>query len=126
MQGIELEIKLEIGWVKMNIIYMLFAHYVLDYPLQGEFLAQTKGKYMYSLLAHSLIYGLGMYMLLCFLYGPIRPSIAIFLVFSHIIIDYVKATAKNKDKALTTYLYIDQALHISINLLLIIILSWRG
>ena len=29
----------------MSIIFMLFAHYVLDYPLQGEFLVQTKGKH---------------------------------------------------------------------------------
>ena len=40
------------------------------------------------------------------------------LVISHIIIDYKKATATNKDLALTKYLYIDQVLHISIILIL--------
>ena len=33
-------------------------------PLQGDFLAQTKGKYWYSLLAHSLIYSLGLALVL--------------------------------------------------------------
>lgn len=104
----------------MNIIYMLFAHYVLDYPLQGEFLAQTKGKYWYSLLAHSLIYALGM--TICFkLIGVFAIWKVAILLISHYIIDYNKATAKNKNKALTTYLYIDQGLHIGINLLLLFI-----
>lgn len=44
----------------MNILWLLLGHYIFDYPLQGDFLAQTKGKYFYSLLAHSMIYGLGM------------------------------------------------------------------
>mgnify|MGYP003879705163 CR=1 FL=1 len=40
-----------------NILWLLLAHYLLDYPLQSDFLAQTKGKYFYSLLllAHSII-----------------------------------------------------------------------
>lgn len=105
----------------MSIIYMLFSHFVLDYPLQGEFLAQTKGKYWYSLLAHSMIYGLGMSILFSFIDCFSWLSCGI-LVISHFIIDYKKATAKNKDKALTSYLYIDQALHIIINLMLMYLL----
>jgi hypothetical protein len=46
---------------------------------------------------------------------------AIALVLSHIVIDYKKAHVKDKNKALTTYLYIDQALHIIINIALAII-----
>lgn len=109
----------------MNIIYMLFAHYLLDYPLQGEFLATTKGKYWYSCLAHSLIYGLGMAILLSILYTPpvfISVLIGMTLVCSHYIIDHFKATASNKDKALTTYLYIDQSLHLIINFVLMFVL----
>ena len=103
-----------------NILWLLLGHYILDYPLQGEFLAQTKGKYFYSLLAHSMIYGLGMALVLNLL-GVFATWKAILLVGSHIIIDYKKATAKNKDKALTTYLYIDQFLHIIINIILYLI-----
>jgi hypothetical protein len=98
---------------------MLFAHYVLDYPLQGEFLAQTKGKYWHSLLSHTMIYALGM--AICFkIIGVFTLWKVFVLLFTHYIIDYKKATAKNKDKALTTYLYIDQSLHIGINLILLL------
>ena len=103
-----------------NILWVLLAHYIADYPLQGDFLAQTKGKYWYSLFVHSIIYGLTI--ALCFrLIGVFAIWKAILLVGSHIIIDYKKATAKNKDKALTTYLYIDQFLHIIINIILYLI-----
>ena len=101
-----------------KILWVLLAHYLLDYPLQGDFLAQTKGKYWYSLLAHSVIYGLGMAFILKIL-GVFTVWKAIILVASHLVIDYKKATAKDKDKALTSYLYIDQGLHISINLLML-------
>lgn len=101
----------------MNIIWVILAHYIADYPLQGDFLAQTKGKYWYSLVAHSIIYGLTI--ALCFkLLGVFEIWKVAILVLSHIVIDYKKATAKNKDKALTIYLYIDQALHIVINAVL--------
>lgn len=100
-----------------NIMWILLAHYMLDYPLQSDFLAQTKGSNWYSLLAHSMIYGLGIAFVLKLL-GVFTIWKAIVLVISHIIIDYKKSTAKDKDKALTTYLYIDQIFHIGINVFL--------
>ena len=100
-----------------NILCIILAHYIADYPLQCDFLAQTKGKYWYSLLAHSIIYGLTVSLALKLL-GLFAIWKAIILIASHMIIDYKKATAKNKDKSLTTYLYIDQALHIAINIFL--------
>jgi hypothetical protein len=107
----------KVGEILENILWLLLVHYVADYPLQGEFLAQTKGKYFYSLLAHSIIYGLSI--ALCFkLLGAFAIWKAFVLVGSHIVIDYKKATAKDKGKALTSYLYVDQALHIAINVIL--------
>lgn len=103
-----------------NMLWILLMHYLLDYPLQSDFLAQTKGKYWYSLLAHSMIYGLGMAFIFKIL-GVFTIWKAVVLVISHIIIDYKKATATNKEKALTTYLYIDQILHIGLNILLYLI-----
>lgn len=100
-----------------NILWILLAHYIADYPLQCDFLAQTKGKYFYSLLAHSIIYGLTISLAFKIL-GVFAIWKAIVLVISHIMIDYFKATAKNKEKAITTYLYIDQILHITINIAL--------
>lgn len=101
-----------------NILWIILAHYVADYPLQGDFLATTKGKYWYSLLAHSIIYGLCIALTLK-LIGVFAIWKIFVLIGSHLIIDYKKATAKNKDKALTTYLYIDQSLHLIINFILI-------
>lgn len=103
-----------------NILWLLLGHYICDYPLQGDFLAQTKSKYWYSLLAHSIIYGLGMALVLKLL-GVFAIWKAIVLVISHIMIDYKKATAKNKELVLTAYLYIDQALHLVINFVLYVI-----
>jgi hypothetical protein len=100
-----------------NIYWVILSHYVADYPLQGDFLAQTKGTNWYSLMAHSIIYALTI--ALCF---KLLGVFAIWKVFplyvSHVVIDGIKANTKNKDKALTTYLYIDQALHLSIAILL--------
>ena len=94
---------------------MLLAHYIADYPLQGEFLAQTKGKYWHSLFVHSMIYSLSV--CLCFkLLGVFVIWKFAVLLISHLIIDYVKSNSKNKEKALTSYLYIDQSLHIIIAL----------
>jgi hypothetical protein len=102
-----------------SILWVILAHYVADYPLQGDFLAQTKGKYWYSLLVHSVIYGLTI--ALCFkLLGLFALWKVAVLIVSHIIIDYKKATAKNKEKALTSYLYIDQSLHLVINIVLLL------
>ena len=102
-----------------KILWIILAHYIADYPLQGDFLAQTKGKYWYSLLAHSVIYGLTIALALKLL-DLFAIWKAITLIISHMVIDYKKATAKNKEKALTTYLYIDQALHIAINIILVV------
>jgi len=108
------------------ILWLLFGHYVLDYPFQGEFLANTKGKYIYSLLAHSLIYSTGMSLVIYYNSGKLYFNHDINIVFlvllvSHFVIDYLKSHAKNKDRALTSYLYIDQSLHLIINLILAMI-----
>lgn len=103
-----------------NILWIILAHYILDYPLQGDFLASTKGKYWYSLFAHCIIYGLGMALVFKFI-GVFAIWKVLVLVLSHLIIDYKKATAKNKDLALTSYLYLDQFLHLIINIILYII-----
>jgi len=94
---------------------VLLAHYIADYPLQGEFLAQTKGKYWYNLFVHSMIYSLSVCLCLKLL-GVFVIWKFVVLLISHLIIDYIKSNAKNKEKALTSYLYIDQSLHIIIAL----------
>jgi hypothetical protein len=103
-----------------NFILIIFAHYILDYPLQSDYLAITKGKDWYSLLAHSLIYALGIS--LCLYYIECFEIWKCFiLIISHYIIDYKKSHAIDKKKSNTIYLYIDQILHICINIILIFI-----
>jgi hypothetical protein len=36
--------------------WLLFAHFLADYPLQGEFLAMNKGKSRQVLFAHAMIW----------------------------------------------------------------------
>jgi len=102
----------------IKIIFVLFSHYVLDYPLQGDFLSNSKGKNMYSLFAHSMIYSLGMSICLYILDKFQLYDVFILLV-SHMIIDYIKANSKNEKYKHTVYLYIDQALHIIINMMIL-------
>jgi hypothetical protein len=94
-------------------LWVLLAHYLADYPLQGDFLAQTKGVHWYSLWAHCVIYSLTVALCLKLLGLLALWKVAILLT-SHIVIDYKKATAKDKTKALALYLYLDQACHITI------------
>ena len=106
--------------MKEPIVWILLIHFIADYPLQGDFLAQTKGKNFYSLFVHSMIYSL--MMLICLeIFGSRSFFNFPVLLISHMAIDYIKANAKNKERALKEYLYIDQALHIAINFILLFI-----
>jgi len=100
-----------------NLLWVLFAHYLADYPLQGPFLAETKGKYFSSLLAHSIIYALTIS--LCFkILGVYTVWKVLVLFITHMIIDYDKA--RNGHKNPRVYLFIDQTLHVLINFILYI------
>jgi len=98
-----------------NLLWILFAHYLADYPLQGPFLSETKGKYFSSLLAHSVIYGLTISLCFKFL-GVYMVWKALVLIISHMIIDFDKA--KNGHKNPKVYLFVDQILHLVINFIL--------
>ncbi|MDF2499308.1 MAG: hypothetical protein K0Q77_22 [Anaerosporomusa subterranea] len=92
-------------------LYLLLAHYLADFPLQGDFLASMKGKNVYLLAVHVLIYTL--------LIGACLDLMGIYAVWklwlvalSHTAIDYWKCHYAPKETALTASLYIDQALHL--------------
>jgi len=98
-----------------NLLWVILAHYLADYPLQGDFLTQTKDKHFSSLLAHSIIYGL--ILSLCFKFLGIFALWKVpILIISHMIIDYDKA--KNGYKNPKGYLFIGQSLHLLINFIL--------
>ena len=101
------------------ILWIILAHYLADYPLQGSFLATTKGKYLYSLFAHCAIYSL--FVAFCLdLMGLFAIWKVAVLFISHMLIDYWKSHS-DPVKGAKEYLYIDQILHISINIILVIV-----
>lgn len=95
----------------MDLLFLIWLHYIGDYPLQGDFLANFKGKYDYILLCHSIIWAgticLGLYIL-----GMLTLNKLVFLLVGHFWIDRWKSRKEDKSKALTRDLWIDQLLHI--------------
>jgi len=112
----------------IKILWLLFGHYILDYPLQGNFLATTKDKFLSSMLAHVMIYSTGMSLIIYYNnldhYINNENIILIWIIIfqTHMVIDQLKCQAIDKTKSLTTYLYIDQFAHIIINIFAMIIL----
>ena len=100
-------------------LWLLLGHYIADFPLQSDFLANMKGKNNYLLLCHVLIYSLTISAILHFL-GLYAAWKLAMLIVSHVAIDYWKCRYAPKETALTTSLYIDQALHIAVLILLLI------
>lgn len=93
-------------------ILLYFCNLVLDYPLQGTFLAKEKSNSNYLLFVHSAIWGLGLSVVLM----PLELfSIwkVLFLVGGHYLIDYLKCRGKYPRWIADNHqLYIDQFLHI--------------
>lgn len=101
-------------------LYLLLAHYLADFPLQSDFLANMKGKNNYLLMVHVLIYSLMVSAVLHWfgLYADWKLCV---LIISHTAIDYWKCHFAPKETALTTSLYIDQAAHLMV---LLFLLHW--
>lgn len=90
--------------------YTLVAHYVADYPLQGDFLANFKGKLDYILFCHTLIWT-GCVCAALDYFGAFAWWKVAFLFMGHFAIDRWKARKEDKVGALTFDLWKDQALH---------------
>jgi len=92
------------------IITFFVLHAIADYPMQGDFLAQFKGKNWIAMIAHCAIwsgiiyFGLQFYSIDKFWHFP-------FLFFGHMAIDKWKCSRSGNGKELTSDLLIDQALH---------------
>ncbi|MCX6709367.1 MAG: DUF3307 domain-containing protein [Candidatus Woesearchaeota archaeon] len=100
-----------------NILWILLAHYLGDYAFQSQFLFETKRKRFYSLFVHSMIYAL--IVSLCFyLLGVFVFWKFLFVLITHLIIDKWKSGIKDAKKSEGIYLYIDQALHIGLDIAL--------
>ena len=99
----------DVTLIQFMVLY--FCNLVLDYPLQGEFLAKGKIDSNYLLWVHSAIWGLGLSIVLIPL-GLFSWDKCIMLVIGHFIIDHVKAHHEYSVLDENKELYVDQALHI--------------
>lgn len=106
----------------MQFLVLMFAHLLADYPLQGEFLANMKGKNHILLISHAGIWT-GCIAIAGYLLGFDVGYLDITLLFViHTIADYLKAANKfwyKKLDALKGGLLSDQLIHVGQILLFI-------
>jgi hypothetical protein len=103
------------GEVELSFLILVFAHLLADYPLQGDFLANMKGKNKLVLITHAGIWT-GCIATAGYLIGYNVGFLDIALLFVvHTVADHLKATGKlwykNLD-ALKEGLFIDQSIHL--------------
>lgn len=103
----------------ITFLFLYFINLILDYPLQGSFLAEYKSKSDYVLFVHCAIWGLGIWFALMPL-GLFAWWKLVMLVGGHFIIDRWKCRRhyklwplKNNEPIISDLgsLYIDQTLH---------------
>jgi len=94
----------------MNIIWLLFAHYIGDIALQSDWQAQNKGKYWYVMLSHCMIWTACISVALQY-FGIFAFWKVIFLLAGHWISDSWKSK-KPKTPDCWWYIYPDQLFHI--------------
>ena len=96
-----------------ELLILYVANFILDYPLQGTFLAEFKSKNNYILFVHCAIWALGLSVVLMPL-GLFAWWKVIMLLVGHIAIDYWKCRGLYKKWNIKdwTSLYIDQSLHV--------------
>ena len=95
-----------------ELLILYVANLILDYPLQGTFLAEFKSKNNYILFVHCAIWAFGLSVVLMPL-GLFEWWKVAMLLFGHIAIDYWKCRGLYKKWKIKdwTSLYIDQFLH---------------
>ncbi len=93
-----------------ELLFLQALNFIADYPLQGEFLATMKAKNLYLLFVHCFIWT-GVVCIGLEILGVFAIWKFIFLLSGHFLIDLIKAKAKNKERSLALYLWIDQLAH---------------
>ena len=93
------------------IMFLTLAHYLADYPLQGEFLGTMKGKLKYLMFCHCLIWT-GVVCVALEVCGLFEWWKLVFLFIGHISMDTWKARhPEARALGLTYLLWIDQTFH---------------
>ena len=104
------------------LIFIFMAHMVGDYLFQSDYLAGNKGKDNYLLLAHSILYSVGV-MLVAYIIG-VELTLVKLLVLSiiHFPVDYIKARGiTTKYMSSKNALVLDQVIHYTTLLFVIFI-----
>lgn len=98
--------------IAINFLILYFANLVLDYPLQGQFLAEWKSKSDYILFVHCAIWGVGMWLACCVLGLGDWWKLPM-LLGGHYAMDWWKCRRKYEKYGIGDMqsLYIDQAFH---------------
>jgi hypothetical protein len=91
----------------VDFIWLIFAHFIGDFPLQGEFLAVSKGRFWYLMLSHAIIWTACICVALQYL-GILYLWKIPFLVIGHMAIDFWKC---RKPATEWKYIYPDQGFH---------------
>lgn len=103
----------------MIIFYLLAAHCLCDYPLQGDFLAKAKNHtapvpgvpWYQALVAHAMIHAGAVTLITGSLFLGMMELVA------HIVIDYLKCSGRFSFN-------VDQALHVGCKIAWVLL--WRG
>ena len=94
----------------MNIIWLIFSHFIGDIALQNSWQSDNKGRLWYAMFSHCMIWTGAICITLQFL-GIFVLWKALFLLIGHYLIDSWRVK-RMKTEETTKDLYLDQSLHI--------------
>ena len=93
------------------LFFLMLAHFIADFPLQGDFLANMKGKNAYLLFVHSFIWT-GCICACLEYFGLFEWWKPAMLLGFHMLVDQWKAMHQDKYQSLRLTLWKDQAFHL--------------
>lgn len=104
-----------------NLLFILMAHMTGDYLFQSDYLATNKGKDDYILLAHSILYTVGIIIIAYIMKINLSQIDLIIISAIHFLVDYIKARGITpKYIGSKNALLLDQVIHY-LTLILIIL-----
>lgn len=78
----------------IRLAWLLFAHLLADYPLQGQFLAEQKGKNPIALVSHAGIWTGTITLAALLLHVAVSPWMVVCLFAVHAFADWLKASRR--------------------------------
>ena len=94
-----------------NFMWLVFAHYIGDVALQSDWQSKNKGKYIYIMFCHCMIWTACICIAMSYAHISITMPKIVFLVSGHACADLIK-TRFPKDKKHFWMIYPDQLFHL--------------